>query len=99
MPLPFFKGLGQQFQLLQSQWAQALNPLLVNPLTLGLQLQPVSLAATTPLTINHLLGRVQQGYFITSQNASANIWQTQPFNNKTLTLEASAIVTISLWVY
>ena len=83
----------------QSKWAAALNPLLANVLVQGGQISNVALVANTPQSINHLLGKTQTGWILTDQNAAAEVYRTQPFNDLTLTLEASATCTISLWVY
>ncbi len=80
-------------------WASKLNPVLANLLIQGSQIAGIVLAANTPQSINHYLGKNQTGFFITDQNAAASIYRTQPFNDSTLTLEASANVTINLWVY
>ncbi len=99
MALPIFKDDHQPFQLMQSKWAGELNPILAVPLLSGHQLKGISLVASTPQAINTLLGRKQQGYLITNQDANAVIWRTQDLNSLTLTLESSANVTLDLWVY
>lgn len=89
----------QTLMLLQTDWIKKLNPVLALPIVQGTQLTGISLVANTPKVINTLLGKKQQGYIVTDQNANASIWRTQPFNDITLTLESSANVTIDLWVY
>lgn len=85
---------------MQIQWASALNPVIANPITNGLQLTGVKLISGTTV-INHMLGRNMQGWFPTDLDAAATIYKpkTSPFNGKTLTLISNAAVTISLWVY
>ena len=97
--LPIFNTNNTDLMLMQNKWASQLNPLLRNPLSQGLLITGVSLSANTPLAINHLLDRMQQGWLLTDINTSAKVWRTQPLNNKTLTLEADANTTISLLVY
>lgn len=80
-------------------WASKLNPVLANLLIQGSQLSGIVLIANTPQMINHFLGKNQTGWIVTDQNAAASIFRTQPFNDSTLTIEASADVTINLWVY
>lgn len=99
MGLPLFKDNNTTLQLMQQKWKFLIDPLIANTITQGLQLTNIILVATTPLQINHNLGRVQQGYFITSQNANAVIWMTSTFNAQTFTLESSADVTLNVWVY
>ena len=81
------------------KWASALNPILANLLMQGSQFGPIVFVANTPQTLNHYLGKMQNGFFVTDQNAAASIYRTQPFNSKTITLESSANVTIQLWCY
>lgn len=86
------------WQLAQDRWASEINPILQFPPNNGLLLKNVSLK-TGVNVINHLLGRTQQGYSFTDQDAAANIHRNAPFNNLTLTLTSDADVTISLWVF
>lgn len=100
MALPIFKDnlANSPFMLMQTSWKSQLDPVLANPVISGIQLNNV-LLATGVTSINHLLGRMMQGWFITDQNASAAIYRSLAFNAKTLTLTSSAPVTVSLWVY
>ncbi len=82
-----------------TKWAAALNPLLANPIFMGVHIQDIVLAATTPKAINHLLQRMPQGWFVTDNTAISYIWRTKPFNDLTITLEASASTTISIWIF
>lgn len=92
-----FNGLGQGLELMQESWKGQLDPLLKLPPNQGLFLT-VTLASGDNV-INTKLARVQQGWIVTDQNAAALIYRSAPFNDKTLTLNASAAVTISLWVF
>lgn len=87
------------WELANPKWASELNPVLAMPMLNGNQINNVSLAATTPLAINHLLGRVPQGWFLTDNTGNAVIWRTKAFSQYTITLEASSATTISLWVF
>lgn len=82
-----------------TRWASLLNPILANIFVQGRFIPNVSLKASTPLTLNHQLGGMMNGYSICGQDAEAQVWFTKPFNSLTLTLEASADVTIFLWVF
>ncbi len=88
-----------EWALANPKWASQLNPILANQLIQGNLLTGITLAATTPLAINHLLQRMMVGWFIVDQNSSAIIWRTQPFNSINLTLESSANTTLNLWVF
>lgn len=99
MALPQYQGGDQPFQLMQSSWSAQLNPMLANPIINGFQLNNITIASGSAVAINHLLGRMQQGWFLVDQNAPAKIARIQPLNNKTLTLSSDATVTVAVWVY
>ncbi len=100
MPLPIFKSDDRTLMLLQSGYGTKLNPLLSNPLNQGQLLTGISLISGTTV-INHKLGRKMVGWFLTDLNASATIFRpaTAPFNELTLTLTSSALVTANLYVF
>ena len=87
------------WDLAQTKWSATLNPILAIPFLSGNSIANITLTASTPLAINHLLQRLPQGWFITDNTADAVIWRTKPFNSATLTLESSANTTISIWVF
>lgn len=81
-----------------NRWAAQLNPLLDNALNNASLLTGVDLVIGSN-TINHKLGRVMQGFFITDIDGAAVIYRSQPFNDLTLTLVSDAVVTINLGVF
>ncbi len=87
------------WELANPKWASEINPILSMPILNGNMVSEVRLAATTPLAINHLLGRLPQGWFLTDNSANAVIWRTKAFSQYTITLEASAATTISFWIF
>lgn len=99
MALPQYQGGDQPFQLMQSTWAAQINPVLANPILSGLQIDNVTISSGSPAVINHLLSRMQQGWFIVDTNAPSRIARIAALNSKTLTLSSDAAVTVSLWVY
>lgn len=96
--LPQFQSDDRDFQLMQSQWATSINPLLRNPLVNGVLLENVPLVMGDNV-INTLLSRKQRGWFMVDQTAAADIYRSGPFNAQTLTLNASAPCTVSLWMF
>ena len=98
MSLPYFQTSDKDLNLLQTQWGSQLNPLLAQPFSNGLILKTIQLT-TGSNVINHLLGRTQQGWMITDQDASASVYRSAPFNSLTLTLTSSANVTVNLFVF
>lgn len=88
--------------LMQTQWAQQINPVLANPLSSTLILKNVSLTPGDN-SVNHLLGQKLQGWFIVRMHGNfSQIYDTQDQNqipNLTLQLNSSAAVIIDLVVY
>lgn len=85
---------------MQTLWASILNPIIANPIANGLQLSAIDLK-TGSNVINHTLQRQMRGWFVTDITGVATVYRpnTAYFNKLTLTLMASADVTIALWVY
>lgn len=98
MSLPRFNDNSQAFQLMQSQWASQLNPVLANPMTNMSILQNIALTTGTNI-INHKLGRVQQGWILTDVNAAITVYRSKPFNATTLTLVSSGSATVNIAVF
>lgn len=87
--------------MMQTQWAQQLDPVISNELLQGQLLMNQSLVVGTN-TINHGLGRKLVGYFIVGQTAQASIWDSQATNQMpqlTLVLNSTAVTTVNLWVF
>lgn len=99
MALVTYQGVDQPLQLMQSTWKAQIDPVLANPIVNGLQIDNVTISSGSPAVINHLLARMQQGWFVVDNNAPSKIARIAPLNAKTLTLSSDAAVTVSLWVY
>jgi hypothetical protein len=84
--------------LMQTRWASILNPFIKNPLNDVQIIENVQLK-NGATTINHLLGRMQQGWFIVDINGAATIYRSQPLNTKTLTLTSNAAVMVNIGVF
>lgn len=85
------------WEMANPKWAAQLNPIIASPLSLVSIIQATLINGST--TINHGLGRPLQGWFLTDVNGAATIYRSQPFNDKTLTLTSSAVVTVSIGVF
>lgn len=83
---------------MQTRWKSILDPVLENPLNSVTLLKDVSLKVGTN-SVNHLLQKVQQGWFFTDIQGPATIYRSAPFNDKTLVLTSSAAIIVSLGVY
>ena len=98
MALTQFQSDNQTFQLMQSSWASALNPVLANPSLQTQLIKNIALVVGTNV-INTKLSRVQQGWRIVDITGNANIHRSAPLNATTLTLTSDAAVTVSLEVF
>lgn len=87
------------WDLAQTKWAATLNPIISVPLLSGNLISDISLTASTPKAINHLLQQMPQGWFLVDNTANAVVWRAADFTTTTITLESSANTTISLWVF
>ncbi len=96
--LPIYKDPNQNLMLMQTNWASQLNPVLNNALTAPTILKNVVLKSGTNV-INHLLSRMQQGWFLTDIQGAATVYRSAPFNSSTLTLTSSAAVTVNIGVF
>lgn len=94
MSLPQRLPLGQ----MQTTWAAQLDPVIQNQIVNGVLIKNVKLTNGIT-TINHLLSRQMQGWFIADINAAVNVYRSQPFNDKTLTLTANAAATANVWCF
>jgi len=84
--------------LMQTRWKSLLDPILENPINSISIIENVALVIGNNV-INHRLGRKQQGWLILDIDAASTIYRSADFNDKTLTLNASAAATIKLGVF
>lgn len=100
--LPIFKDENRNLSMMQTAWASQLNPIIINPLSSMVQLDNITLISGVN-TINHKLGKVLQGWFVTRmQNSFVQLYDLQNTNNmqdKTLILNSSGAGLISLIVF
>jgi hypothetical protein len=83
---------------METKWKSILDPILQNPLNSVNILTNIQLV-NGKNTINHLLGRVQQGWFLTDIQGAATIYRLSPFNNLTLVLMSNAEVVCNIGVF
>jgi hypothetical protein len=98
LSLTIFNSSLPELSLLQTSWASSLNPLLTNPLN-GVNILKNVVLKSGNNQINHLLGRVQQGWFLTDIQGSATVYRSKPFNDSFITLNSSANVTVNIGVF
>jgi hypothetical protein len=87
-----FQSLLNRIQANISQAFAALS----SPFLGGQLIQNVSVG-TTATVINHGLGRQPQIWTLCDQQANAIVWRTA-WNSNSITLQATAACTLSLWV-
>lgn len=98
MSLPIIQANNQSLMLIQTQWAQRINPIIGNPTNNMALIKNIDLSTGTNI-INHKLGATPQGWFVCDITSSATIYRNAPFNSLTLSLYSSAPTTISLGVF
>lgn len=99
--LPIFNTEDQSLSLMQTKWAAAINPVLVNPMTNGLILQSVPLVPGDNV-ISHKLGRNLQGWMPVRLRAATTLFDKQDANtmpNLTLVLNSTNTSTVDLYVF
>lgn len=87
--------------LMQTQWSQAIDPVISNPTNNTSILKNISLV-TGANVVNHRLGHPLQGWQVIRQRAAASIYDTQDSNQTpqlTLNLVSSAPVVVDLEVF
>jgi hypothetical protein len=84
--------------LMQQRWKSLLDPILGNPVN-GVSILPNVKLNNGVTVINHKLGQVQQGWFLTDIQGAATIYRSAAFNDLTLTLTSNAAVTVNIGVF
>lgn len=97
--LPIFQDDNRNFMMMQTKWASSLGPALSNPILNGNLITNVVLVSGNN-TINHLLDRKYQGWFMVDQNASATFYSvSSPMPDLTLIIHSSAPVNVSIYIF
>lgn len=85
---------------LQDAIAQIFNQVLKKQIIDGVMIEGLTITSGTPLSINHGLDTLVRGWILVRKNSNSNVWESVSATpTKTLILNASATVTISLWVF
>lgn len=92
-------GGDPNFSKLQERLQDFFAPLLINPTLDGTLLTNVQLT-TAETNVGHKLGRKPIGWIIVRKNANAEVWEPSSlYPASFIQLQASANVTIDLWVF
>jgi hypothetical protein len=101
--LPSFRKtrvLNADVKNFQDAVAQIFNQILKKQIIDGVILEDLTITSGTPLSIDHGLNTLIRGWIVIRKNASSNIYESASDTpTKTLILNASSNVTISLWVF
>ena len=81
-----------------SRWKAILDPVIASPMVGVSVLEGITLQVGSN-TIDHKLGQMQQGWFLTDINGIATVYRSAPFNPKTLQLTSSAVITVNIGVF
>lgn len=71
-------------------------------ITQGRLIKSVSITAGSAARVDHKLGKAPAGWLVVGKSAEATVWDEQAANGtpaRTLVLQASANVTVNLWVF
>lgn len=101
MSLPLYQNAEENFHLMQTGWAQQLDPVISLPINSGITLKKILLTSGMN-QVSHLLARKLQGWFIVRQRSSASVYDLQDANQTpalTLSLMSSANVSVDLFVF
>lgn len=94
-----FVSQNSELTMLQSKLQEFFAPLLANPTLDGTLLTNIQLVAGEN-KVEHKLQRAALGWIVVSKNATCDIWEpSKDLSKAFITLQSSAPVTISLWVF
>lgn len=101
MALPIFQTDSKDLSLLQTGWAQQLNPVISLPTNQGQILRDISLVSGLN-QVSHRLGRKLQGWFLVRQRSLASVYDQQDAESNPalfLALVSSASVSVDIFVF
>lgn len=87
---------------LQDAAAATLQNIVNKEILDGRLIEDIALVSGSVQTVEHKLNRELKGYIVVKKSANATVWDSQGSNDlsaKTLHLNVSSNVTVSLWVF
>ena len=92
-------ALAPQLKRLQDSVIRAVNPIAAVPLLDGVLLTVTLGTSFAP--VNHMLGRQYASWMPAGLQADARVWEDPTWNQQTssISLRASAAVTLKIWVF
>lgn len=88
----------EDINTIQDNVEEVLNPILTKSVIDGILLKDVAMTTGKVNNLSHKLGRRPLGYIIVKKNANSDIYE-QTIDTKTLNLNCTADVTVSIWVF
>ena len=83
---------------LQDNVDAAIGPIIDKPIVDGVLLKSIALTTGSIDIVSHKLGRTPLGYIIVKRSADSTIWESET-NKRSINLNCSADVTVSIWVF
>ncbi len=83
---------------IQDNVQQVISPIVDKAILDGVYLKDVELTTGSIDIVGHKLGRQPLGYIVVKRNANSTIWDSAT-DKRTLSLNCSANVTISIWIF
>lgn len=101
-PFERIKTQDQDLRFLQDNVAAVFKDIAGRTLLDGRLIEAIAITAGTAKTVSHNLGRKLVGWSVVRKDAGAEVWESitnDTIPTRTIVLNASADVTISLWVF
>ena len=92
------RGLEYNVNKLQDNISAVLEPVLTNPINFGIIVRDIVLPGSADVSINHLLARQPQGWFVIDTNASDFPYRVK-WDAKTITFNSAGPVTVSIYIF
>lgn len=98
MAITKFQSTDQELNRFQDLVVPEVNKLLDTAIVKGKLVEGLAIT-TSAQTFEHSLGRTPKGYLIVSRSANAVVYNPAAATDRYLTLQGSAAVTITIWVF
>lgn len=92
------RGLDFKTNQLQDNITAAVQPFLTNPINDGIIITGINLPGASSVSVSHLLGRTPQGFIIIDKDAASDVYR-ESVNSRSLVLNSTSAVTISIYVF
>lgn len=97
MPIQKIQSSDRVLNQVQDATKKIVDPISANAIVNGVFVTQMLSAGSN--VVNHGLGRLQQGWIPTDQNASASFYRTGNFNSISMTIVSSAPVLVTFYCF